>query len=272
MAGPDQTKREQLIQRLDEAALAIRDWTKAQTASTTISIAVHVSLIVALWLIQQNLQTTENLAMSLRFGDKNSLDSEKFVGETLKFDPLTMPAIDVTKMAQNFDETASLTPDLPRIEFHDDFDLTSEKKQGEEVSVKGFGTAQFDGLSEKVQGVSVKIGDPQFTLIWDSDADLDLHVIEPGGSEIYWEARNAKKGGELDVDDVDGQGPENIYWKKGVGPSGDYQWWVHYYGGLGGKPKRTKWRVRIKHAGQLDEFDGVLSKIDSKSPVQILKK
>ena len=193
MAGPDPTKREQLIQRLDEAALAIRDWTKAQTASTGISVAVHAGLIVALLLLQQNLQTPENLAISLRFGDRNSLDSEKFVGETLKFDPLTMPSIDVTKMTQNFDEKTSLTPDLPRIEFHDEFDLTSAKKQGEEFSVKGFGTTQFDGLSEKVQGVSVKIGDPQFTLIWDSDADLDLHVIEPGGSEIYWEKRTAKK-------------------------------------------------------------------------------
>ncbi len=272
MAGPDPTKREHLIQRLDEAALAIRDWTKAQTASTGISIAVHAGLIVALLLLHQNLQSPENLAISLRFGDKNSLDSEKFVVETLKFAPLTMPAIDVTKISQNFDERTSLTPDLPRIEFHDEFDLTSEKNLTQDEPVKGFGTTQFDGLSEKVQGVSVKIGDPQFTLIWDSDADLDLHVIEPGGIEIYWEKRTAKKGGELDVDDVDGQGPENIYWKKGVGPSGDYQWWVHYYGGLGGKPKRTKWRVRIKHAGQLDEFEGVLTKIDSKSPVQILKK
>ena len=217
MAGPDPTKREQLIQRLDEAALAIRDWTKAQTASTGISIAVHAGLIVALLLLHQNHQSPENLAISLRFGDKNSLDSEKFVGEPLKFDPLTMPSIDVTKMTQNFDEKTSLTTDLPRVEFHDEFDLTSEKKQGEEVSVKGFGTTQFDGLSEKVQGVSVKIGDPQFTLIWDSDADLDLHVIEPGGSHIFWEFRNAKKGGELDVDDVDGQGPENIFWKKSYG-------------------------------------------------------
>ena len=73
---------------------------------------------------------------------------------------------------------------------------------------------------ELVRGVAVKIGDPQFTLIWDTDADLDLHVIEPGGKEIYWEEPKGKQGGELDVDNTKGFGPENIYWlveSDGVG-------------------------------------------------------
>ena len=61
----------------------------------------------------------------------------------------------------------------------------------------GFGVAKFGqgggSLKERVQGVEVKVGDPQFTLIWDSAADLDLHVIEPGGSEIYWvDARGSR--------------------------------------------------------------------------------
>ena len=63
-----------------------------------------------------------------------------------------------------------------------------------------------------IRGVAVKVGDPQFTLIWDTDADLDLHVIEPGGKEIYWEEPKGKQGGELDVDNTKGLGPENIYW------------------------------------------------------------
>ena len=63
-----------------------------------------------------------------------------------------------------------------------------------------------------IRGVAVKVGDPQFTLLWDSDADLDLHVIEPGGKEIYWEEPKGKQGGELDVDNTKGFGPENIYW------------------------------------------------------------
>ncbi len=49
-------------------------------------------------------------------------------------------------------------------------------------------------------------------MIWDTDADLDLHVIEPGGKEIYWEDPKGEQGGELDVDNTKGLGPENIYW------------------------------------------------------------
>ncbi len=95
----------------------------------------------------------------------------------------------------------------------------------------GFGLARFGQGGESVRGVSVKVGDPQFTLIWDSDADLDLHVIEPGGKEIYWEEPKGKLGGELDVDNTKGFGPENIYWLrddpdggkvKGPGPPGEY--------------------------------------------------
>ena len=113
----------------------------------------------------------------------------------------------------------------------------------------GFGLARFGEGGKLVRGVAVKIGDPQFTLIWDTDADLDLHVIEPGGKEIYWEEPKGKQGGELDVDNTKGFGPENIYWLvesdgvgskkvKGPGPSGIYQWFIVYWGGLGAFPNR----------------------------------
>ena len=77
----------------------------------------------------------------------------------------------------------------------------------------GFGLARFGEGGELIRGVSVKVGDPQFTLIWNTDGvDLDLHVLEPGGKEIYWEEPKGRQGGELDVDNTKGYGPENIYW------------------------------------------------------------
>jgi hypothetical protein len=147
-------------------------------------------------------------------------------------------------------------------------------------SGEGFGIARFGNGGENIKGVAVKVGDPQFTLIWDTEADIDLHVLEPGGAEIFWEVRHGKRGGELDVDDVDGFGPENIYWMtdgsdgsrtKGQGPAGEYQWFVHYYGGFGGIAKQTNWKVRVKHEGKVEIFRGRLANVGQRSRVYNLK-
>ena len=140
----------------------------------------------------------------------------------------------------------------------------------------GFGLARFGDGSENIRGIQVKVGDPQFTLIWDTDVDLDLHVIEPGGKEISWEERKGDQGGELDVDNTRGYGPENIFWLvetkgpagdkvKGDGPPGTYRWFVAYYGGFGGIAKPTQWQVRIKHAGRVTVQRGKLRSLDEKS-------
>ncbi|MFO0888401.1 MAG: hypothetical protein U0790_04545 [Isosphaeraceae bacterium] len=146
----------------------------------------------------------------------------------------------------------------------------------------GFGLARFGDGGEVIRGVEVKVGDPQFTLIWDTDADLDLHVIEPGGKEIYWEEPKGKQGGELDVDNTKGFGPENIYWLvetdvpgaakvKGPGPSGLYRWFVVYWGGFGGIPKPTHWKVRIKHGGKTTVVNGKFRALNERSRIHTLQ-
>jgi hypothetical protein len=145
----------------------------------------------------------------------------------------------------------------------------------------GFGLARFGEGGENIQGVAVKVGDPQFTLLWDTEVDLDLHVIEPGGKEIYWEEPQGKQGGELDVDNTKGFGPENIYWLrevegtgekvKGPGPPGEYKWFVHYWGGFGGVPKATRWKVRVKHAGRVTVYNGRLKALSERSKTYTLK-
>ena len=144
----------------------------------------------------------------------------------------------------------------------------------------GFGLAKFGSGGENVRGVEVKVGDPQFTLLWDSPADLDIHVIEPSGKEIYWNDPRGLQGGELDVDNTEGFGPENIYWLKqaadgskdlGPGPPGVYKWQVVYYGGNRGFPVASRWRVRIKHAGKVDVIQGRLTVPKSRSKVYELK-
>jgi len=145
----------------------------------------------------------------------------------------------------------------------------------------GFGIARFGEGGEVVRGVEVKVGDPQFTLIWDTDADLDLHVIEPGGKEIYWEEREGNQGGELDVDNTEGFGPENVYWLvesdgpgstkvRGSGPPGAYRWFVVYWGGFGGIPKTTKWQVRVKHDGRVTVQTGKFRALNERSRTHTL--
>ena len=69
-------------------------------------------------------------------------------------------------------------------------------------------------------------GDMQITLTWTSSADLDLHVTEPDGNEIYFANRGPSgAGGELDVDSNVGCDPqgsvENVFWSSPP-PAGEY--------------------------------------------------
>ncbi len=165
--------------------------------------------------------------------------------------------------------------------------LLAEAFRTAEDSSTGIGGGEFgiarlgDGI-ETIRGVDVKVGDPQFTLIWDTEVDLDLHVIEPGGSHIYYQARNGAQGGELDVDDTNGFGPENVYWLdadapddapkvKVYGPSGRYTWYIHYFSGgeVRGRGRLrnipTRWQVRIKQNGEVTYHEGVLKQVNQKS-------
>ena len=79
-------------------------------------------------------------------------------------------------------------------------------------------------------------GKLKVTLLWeDESVDLDLHVIQPNGFEIFYEEghrRDRRTGGALDVDWIPGEGNpehigENIYWANP--PRGTYRVSVHLY-------------------------------------------
>ncbi len=78
-------------------------------------------------------------------------------------------------------------------------------------------------------------GDVQATLIWSGDSDMDLHVVEPNGEEIYYSSPSSSTGGSLDHDDIPGCGTEtgnhveNIFWPQGQAPLGEYRAYVHFY-------------------------------------------
>jgi hypothetical protein len=66
------------------------------------------------------------------------------------------------------------------------------------------------------------------TLTWDTyGTDVDLWVTDPNGERCYWAHRQTASGLSLDVDDVNGYGPENITTPSVI--PGDYLVQVHYY-------------------------------------------
>lgn len=77
--------------------------------------------------------------------------------------------------------------------------------------------------------------DLQVLLYWDTDkTDVDLHIVEPNEEECYYGHRETASGGMLDVDDVDGYGPE-VYTLASA-PSGVYTIFVQYFSD-NGKPQ-----------------------------------
>ena len=71
-------------------------------------------------------------------------------------------------------------------------------------------------------------GDVQVTLRWGGGVDLDLHVIDPSGTEISYSSPTSPSGGQLDTDAQSDCSAcvENVFWPTGGAPTGEYQVFV----------------------------------------------
>lgn len=65
----------------------------------------------------------------------------------------------------------------------------------------------------------------------DNQAEVDLHVITPDGQHAYWADPVLANGGGLDVDSVDGAGPEMFSMAAPL--RGAYHLYVNYWGNFG---------------------------------------
>ena len=98
-----------------------------------------------------------------------------------------------------------------------------------------------NGIDENCDGSDLVVGQGtvQVTLIWDNDNDMDLHVLEPNGTRIWYASRGpTATGGRLDRDDnvfvcgrdIEPGGVENTYWPTGTTPqAGTYTVEVREY-------------------------------------------
>jgi hypothetical protein len=99
-------------------------------------------------------------------------------------------------------------------------------------------------------------GDVQITLTWDTAVDMDLWVTDPDGFRIYWSDATSPSGGNLDVDDMNGYGPENIFWPQGGAPTGTYIVAVDYYDSTG---PNTHYTVLVQAFGFVKQYEGTLN-------------
>ena len=94
------------------------------------------------------------------------------------------------------------------------------------------GMSSYTAQRLVIVGVDLLQGDMQATLTWNTTADIDLHVIEPSGREVFYANRTGVTA-NLDRDDTDGFGPENIYVPLGRTTPGIYRVFIVHFSGAG---------------------------------------
>ena len=101
-----------------------------------------------------------------------------------------------------------------------------------------------------VEVVNVGTGDVQVSISWDSNADVDLHVIDPSDEEIYF-GNDVGENGELDLDSNaacrgDNVRNENITFPAPA-PRGTYSFYVDLWSAC--DTEATNWVVTVRRKG-----------------------
>jgi hypothetical protein len=126
------------------------------------------------------------------------------------------------------------------------------------------GALLLDDFSERLRQAGARSGDVQISLEWKNINDLDLHVIDPRGEEIFYNHRTSASGGMLDVDmnaaRFSTRPVENVYWPERGAPAGVYRVAVVHFANHGA-PDPTQFSVRIVNKGTPSYYRGYISYI-----------
>lgn len=103
-------------------------------------------------------------------------------------------------------------------------------------------------------------GEVTVTLAWQTTDDLDLHLVEPNGTVVYYNNRRSSNGAELDIDmNAGGNGTatpiENICYRSSA-PTGKYQVIVHFYRRDTREPE-IPYTVYVRNGSSQKYFQGV---------------
>jgi hypothetical protein len=105
-------------------------------------------------------------------------------------------------------------------------------------------------------------GDVKVTLSFDRLHDLDLHVLEPTGDQIFYQRPGSTLGGRLDLDsgahcEPSAANTENVFWPPGGAPAGRYSVSVHNYQQC--SPGAIAFDVTIEYGGRLETYEGTFA-------------
>ncbi len=130
-------------------------------------------------------------------------------------------------------------------------------------------------FSRRLGDAGAKGGDIQISLMWNNLNDLDLHCVDPFGTEInYQNKHSAASGGTLDVDanylssNCTEKPVENIYWPTGGAPAGDYKISVVYFKQQC-EADMTKFSVRVVVQGKATIYPWYVRYTGLKEPHEI---
>lgn len=96
-------------------------------------------------------------------------------------------------------------------------------------------------------------GDIQVTMTWDTPSDIDLYVQDPPGEWVWFKNKNSSSGGRLDIDDMNGYGPENIYWGKSKVPAGTFRVVIENFAGV-----PTNYYILVQAFGNIKQYEGTI--------------
>jgi hypothetical protein len=128
-------------------------------------------------------------------------------------------------------------------------------------------------ISQNVNMIRVGAGDVQVSVAWDAPTDVDLHVVDPSGEEIYFGNTTAASGGTLDLDSnaacsIDNVNNENITWPVGGAPTGQYSVHLVYWSAC--SQPESNYTVTIVSRGQTPQvFSGTLTTASTSTPIPI---
>ena len=128
-------------------------------------------------------------------------------------------------------------------------------------------------LTQQVNMIRVGSGDVQVSVAWDAPTDVDLHVFDPSGEEIYFGNKTSASGGTLNLDSnpacsIDGVNNENVTWPTGNAPAGQYTVTLVYWSAC--SQPQSNYTVTIFVRGQQPQiFSGTLVNASTNTQIPI---